>query len=251
MDHDPQYATPDGTALRIWQDVAKNNFLSEREGRPVFDEVVYVEVIAPGSGGASPVFEAIRFWAKELGQPPRRTAHYEKYKTFVDQFLSNEEAGKLSGTPLSEWPEISRSLAATLKAAGIHTVEALANIGDTRLTLVGPDGRTWREKANAFLEAAKDASYATGLAADVQHLREELADKNRQVEELAAQVAALQATVRAATTDDAPGTPTTGLAGQPDTPVPAENVPPAASGDDLVPAGKTTKATKAPAASII
>jgi hypothetical protein len=194
MDNDPQYRTGDGSALRIWRDATKNTYQSEQQGRPVFDDVTYVEVITPGSRGSTPVFEVKRFLeADKERKDPLLGSHYEQFKEFVEDFEKGEEADKtLVGTPLKEWPEISRTLAAALRAANIYSVDALAELPDEKLSSVGPDGRTWRTKAQAFLAAAKDSSVATMYAAQVEDMRIALADRDDQVKALAAQIDELQ-----------------------------------------------------------
>lgn len=200
---DPQYKTPDGAALRIWRDAAPNRFLTEKLGRPIFDDVIYCEVIAPGSGNSTPVFEVERMFDENMkyvdestGQPkPLRGAKYDELKQFIDDFKKNENGwdSTLAGTPLEQWPEMNRSLVATLKAQGVFTVDALAVLPDGKLTIVGPDGRSWREKAKACLENAKGNAYATNLAAENGTLKISLEDSKRREGELAARIAQLEA----------------------------------------------------------
>jgi hypothetical protein len=215
---DPQYRSADGSALRIWRDTAKNAYLSEREGRAIFDDVTYVEVISPGSRDSTPVFECVRVFAPEMNHPdPLYGTKYEEYKGFIADFEKAEANDtSLSGTPLSEWKEMTRTMVAALKAQNIFTVDALAALPDTKLSAVGPDGRTWREKAKAYIEDAKGSAYATGLAADLERTKGDLAASEARVTELADQVKALQeaqatgksvATVKAATKVDTPADP--------------------------------------------
>lgn len=193
-DNDPQYKTEDGSALRIWRDTAKNNFHSEKAGRPVFDEVIYVEVISPGSPSSIPVFEVKRFFCKEADMEPKKSSKYEQFARFIEAFEAGDNSDQsLSGTPLKEWAEISRSMAASLQASQIYTVDALANLPDTALIKVGPDGRTWREKAKAYLETAKNSGYATALAADVQNLRDQLEARTTELLAMATRVQELEA----------------------------------------------------------
>lgn len=217
---DPQYKTADGAALRMWRDTAQNRFLSEKLGRPIFDEVIFVEVIAPGSGNSTPVFELERVFAPDMQHPdPLRGAKYEELKQFVDDFKKNEEGGDstLSGTPLEQWPEMNRSLVATLKAQGVFTVDALAVLPDGKLTIVGPDGRTWREKAKAYIENAKGGAYATELAAKLENLSTELAAGQERERAMAARIQELE---------------NSGKTGA--TPVPAEVVAPEKTAADAI-----------------
>lgn len=191
---DPQYKTGDGAALRIWRDTAPNKFLTESLGRPLFDEVIFCDVIAPGSRDSTPTFELERVFCPEMNHPePKRGPKYTEYKTFIDDFKKNEEIdSSLAGTPLNQWPEMNRSLIAQLKAAGVFTVDALAGLPDTKLNIVGPDGRTWREKAKAYIENAKNGAYATELAAKLETVNTDLASSQQREQALAARVQELE-----------------------------------------------------------
>jgi hypothetical protein len=199
---DPQYKTDDGSALRIWRDAAQNAWLSEQHGRPIFDEVVYVEVISPGSGNSTPIFEAVRYLAPEAkAVKPKYGVKYEEYKKYIEDFDSAEKNdASLSGTPLAQWPEMTRTMVASLKVAKIFTVEAMAALSDDRLGVVGPDGRTWREKAKAYMENAKNGAFATELAAQLERANTDKAD-------LQAQIKALSDKLDARDAEKQPGTP--------------------------------------------
>lgn len=196
---DPQYKTPDGAALRVWRDAALNRFLTEKLGREVFDDVIYVEVIAPGSGNSTPVFEVERVFDANMnyvnaeGENVMRGPKYEELKQFIEDFKKNQGTdASLSGTPLEQWPEMNRSLVATLKAQGVYTVDALSALPDARLIIVGPDGRAWREKAAAYIANAKDGAYATALAATVEQLNVDIANGKEREAALAQRIAELE-----------------------------------------------------------
>ena len=195
MHVDPQYKTDDGSALRIWKDAAQNNFLSEKEGRAIFDEVTFVEVISPGSGNSTPVFEVMRVLAPEANHPtPKYGPKYPEYKKFLLDFESSENLDtSLAGTPLGQWAEMTRTMVAAMKAQKIYTVDALAQLPDSKLYVVGPDGRSWRDKAIAHIENAKNTGYATHLAAELTRQKADNEDLQEQVKVLAAQVAKLEA----------------------------------------------------------
>ena len=191
---DPQFKTADGSALRIWRDSAQNKFLSEQEGRPIFDEVIYCEVIAPGSRDSSPVFELTRDFHKLMNHPDRMFGpKFPELREFVERFEKDEAIDiSLSGTPLSQWSEMPRTMVSALKAQSIFTVDALAELPDTKLGLVGPDGRSWKMKAQAYIETAKNAAYATELAAKVEVLSNDLAAEKQNTAALSARVAELE-----------------------------------------------------------
>lgn len=192
---DPQYKTEDGSALRIWRDAAPNKYLTEHLARPIFDDVIFVEVISPGSRDSSPVFELVRYYNEASDQPePGYGSKYKEYEKYVNDFLGGENADKsLTGTPLSVWPEMTRSLAMSFRAQEIYTVDALAQVPDSALPKLGPEGRKWREKAAAYLDAAKGGAGAAAALAELEVARNDNEDLKRQVTELSQAVAELQA----------------------------------------------------------
>jgi hypothetical protein len=189
---DPQYKTADGAALRMWRDTAQNKYQSETHGRPLFDDVIFCEVITPGSRDSTPVFELERVFCAEAGLSPKRGIKYAEYEQFIESFKRGEDDINLAGTPLKQWPEMTRSMAATLKAMNVFTLEALSVLPDQKLSQVGPDGRTWREKAKAFLETSKDGAYATQLAAMNERLQADLGAALEREKALAERVTALE-----------------------------------------------------------
>lgn len=199
---EPQFKDADGSALRIWKDPAQNNFQSERYGRPVFDEVTYVEVISPGSRGSMPVFELRRVLCQEAGSDePMYSNEWDRYKTFVKLYDDSELTdATLTGTPINEWAEIKRTFAASLKVNNIFTVEAMANLPDERLQQIGMDGRMWREKARAYLAASANVGHATALAAELERVRIDLAERDKAIADMNARMDIMMAKIGAAET---------------------------------------------------
>lgn len=208
---EPQYRTPDGAALRMWRDAAPNKYQSERLGRALFDEVLLCEVITPGSKDSTPVFELERVFCAEMGHPePLRGMKYAEYEQYIKDFQSQDDAKdtSLAGTPLSQWREMTRTMVASLKAASIFTLEALAHLPDTKLNVVGPDGRTWREKAKAYLASATGNSVATALAGEIEVLRNDIVAGQQREQAMAARIQELESTARSGGADAAKTTKT-------------------------------------------
>lgn len=196
---DPQFKTADGSALRMYRDTARNYFLTEQEGRPIYDDVIYCEVISPGSRDSTPVFEMIRY-PNDLAKDhePLYGSKYPELKSYVDTFIKDDEIdASMAGTPLKAWPEIPRSLIATLRSQSVFTVDALAALPDTKLNIVGPDGRTWRAKAEAYIQSAKDTAYATKLAADLERAQDDIKVRDDQIKDLSERLARMEAQLNA------------------------------------------------------
>lgn len=154
----------------------QNNFRSEREGRAVFDNIEYVKIITPGDKRSVPECAV-------------KDEHRARWPRQYEAFKNNLEV-VADGTPLEAWPLISMNpaLIAELKAANIRTVEALANLSDGLLAVVGMGGREWRGKAINYLNDADAGAALAAAEAKAQTLVDELAVKDRQIAELSAAV---------------------------------------------------------------
>ena len=176
---DQLFQGPDGTALRFFERPTKNNFQSEKAGRPIFDNSLVVEVMVPGSRESTPEFEVERTYCEEAGLDANgqrlveRSPHYVRYQAQIEAYKAQNGSGTLNGTPIAQWAQIDAGTAATLKAAGIHTVEMLASVNDTYLPNLGMGGRVLRDQAQAFLNSRQFAVPTAQLSAEATSLREE------------------------------------------------------------------------------
>ena len=76
------------------------------------------------------------------------------------------------------------AMIASLRASGIFSIEALADVPDSSLTVLGMDGRRLREQAKAYIEQAKDSATAQKYAVENDALKQRLAALEAQFEEL-------------------------------------------------------------------
>jgi FtsZ-binding cell division protein ZapB len=145
---------------------------SKAAGYPVFRDKEYVKKIVPGDKNS------------EYFQPAKE----EDRKTFPNAyqaFKNRESKPVVEGMPIEQWPQVTRALAMTLRAAGVHTVEALAAVHDGNISKIASNGQELRAKAQAFLATAKDAAQATAIAAENQKLKDQLAAMQEQINALA------------------------------------------------------------------
>jgi hypothetical protein len=169
---------PDGTILRFFYDTERNEAATAAEGRPIFDNVLFVDVITPGQKASTPRFEIERIWAEQslkalnLTDLSRKSFRYAAFREQIEKFKLDEKASDMAGTPLKQWPRIDRGLAASLAAVNVYTVEQLAGVSDQNLSYIGMGGRELREAARAFLQAS-DTAQAERLAGTVETLRQE------------------------------------------------------------------------------
>ena len=189
---------PDGSLLRFFYDSEKNEVASDKSGRAIFDTVLRVDVITPGQKSSTPRFEIERVFSDMtrevtgINVPYKRSYKYAELEEYVERFRRQEEQHDLGGTPLKMWPRIDRGLQATLFAANIFTVEALAEVSDTNLAYIGMGARDLREQAKAWLALAADGAETSALVAEVADLKETNARLQADLERINASMEALK-----------------------------------------------------------
>jgi hypothetical protein len=122
------------------------------------------------------------------------------------------------GTPLSEWPLVSKSQAEELRGMKFPTVESIANASDQQLQRIGMAAGmspyAFRDKAKAFLNLATTAAETDKREQEINALKEELAKKDLETakmkQETEAKLALMQeqmATILAAVGEKKPRKP--------------------------------------------
>jgi len=143
----------------------RNDYQSSIAGRDIYTDVEYVEIMTPGN-------------ALNIIDTPAREEHKIRFPRQWAVFKNSQgDHEQVVGTPLTEWPAITRSRAEELKGKKFYTVDQIANASDLQVQHIGMDGYTMRQKAQAFLAQAKDSALAQKQA-------EELANKDAQIKAL-------------------------------------------------------------------
>ena len=143
---------------------------SKEAGRPIFKDVEYIDIRVPGSPDnvSRPATQRDR---------KRFPKHYAAFKNRI----SDEDS--VEGTPLAEWPQVTRSQADELAFFGIKTVEQLAQVSDVNgQGLMGFHGL--KRKANAWLQAAAQGVQVSELQRELAKRDEMMAEMQRKLDEL-------------------------------------------------------------------
>ena len=152
-------------AVTFYKRSVKQEDESIAAGRPIFKEFDFVRICVPGDN-----LTEIDTYANESHKQrfPRQWMHYQNQ-------VGNQE--QIIGTPIEEWPLVSRSQADELKGIKFRTVEDVANCSDQQLQrigmIAGMSPHSFREKAKAFLNLANDSAEVSQREAELQALREE------------------------------------------------------------------------------
>lgn len=141
--------------VRFFVDAVQDLEKTTLEGRPIFRDAEMVEIRVRGDRNNIVIREV-------TPQDKKR------FKAAYADFKSDGE--KLSsGTPLSQWPAMSRSMVEELKYLGFRTVEDVAAAEELAFNKV-MGLRAMAEKAKYFLEQAKGLAPLDTLQAKVDEL---------------------------------------------------------------------------------
>lgn len=161
-------AVPDtsGLGVRFYKDVVRNEYQSEQQGRPIFEEVTMVHIVLPGNN---------LFDVKEVVQERHKLRFPVQWAAFRN--ASDGKDPMMIGTPLEQWPMISRAQAEELKGLRFFTVESIAQASDATLQRMGMAGgmagHALRDRAIRYLEVARDTSAVNKQAEEIDRLRKE------------------------------------------------------------------------------
>lgn len=140
-------------------------------GRPIYKEFDFVHICVAGD-----TLTEIDTYALE-NHKLRFPIHWANYQNRVG---ANDQ--EVVGTPVSEWPLVSKSQAEELRAMKFHTVESIAHASDAQLQRMGMAAGmspfAFRDKAKSFLNLATSSAETDKREAEINALKEELAKKD-------------------------------------------------------------------------
>jgi len=171
-----EYGGGDKTMLVFFFNKAMHNpAKSTEEGRPWYDERVFVRIHPPG---------------ERLNIVERPATEQDKRRWPVQwaQFRENKQQVP-EGTPIDLLYPDQPAIAATLRANNVYTVEQCAELSGTAIDSIGMGCQRYVNDSKKYLEAAHK-----GVGAS--QLRKELEERDRQIHTLTRQVEMLTGEVR-------------------------------------------------------
>ncbi len=140
---------------------------SEEAGRPIHEDREFVRITFPADNKRELVAPAhemhyVTHLREQVTYAERFKASYDAFKSDADNFTE--------GTPLSEAPFMTKSKIEELKHFKVRTVEQLAGLPDASMKRMGFGARDLRDKAQAYLDAAKGTSEVEALKARIAEL---------------------------------------------------------------------------------
>lgn len=135
----------------------------EGAGREIYDLVDYVKIRVPGD--------------KLLVQDvPARVDHKKRWPELWQRYAASKskDGTQASGTPLEMASFLNPALVEELKFQRIRTVEQLAGISDGTLQAMGMGMGAHRDRARAFVEAARGAAPMLQMQAEIKRQQNEM-----------------------------------------------------------------------------
>lgn len=161
-------------AVRFYYHPKQNAEKTLEAGRPIVEDVEYIEILQPGNKDA-----IYRQPANALDKV-RFAKHYQLWKARIEG-----QAEQMIGTPLSEWAGVTRGQVEELSFFNVRTVEQLANMADSNTgNMMGLIGL--KQKAIKYLETAKDNAASAALDQAKQENAEMRAEMAQMKEAMAA-----------------------------------------------------------------
>ena len=149
-------------------------------GRPIYKEFDFVHICVAGD-----TLTEIDTYA--LQQHKQRFPI--QWANYMNRVGANDE--EVVGTPVAEWPLVSKSQAEELRAIKFFTVEAIANASDQQLQRMGMAAGmspfAFRDKAKAFLNLATTSAETDKRESEINALKEELAKKDLETAKIKAE----------------------------------------------------------------
>ena len=148
----------------------RNNFKSDAEKRPIFEERIFIKKLVPGDSTL-------------VVDRPMREQDMEDYPIEWARYEQKKEQ-KVAGTPIDAWMAISETQKAEFKALNIFTIDQFANLPDVAGDKI-MGFNDLRSKARAFIMVAQDSQMMDKIRAEM--------DKKMQAQE--AELAELRAMI--------------------------------------------------------
>jgi hypothetical protein len=160
-----------GLLVRFYTDAVHLPARSEKEGRPMFEDREFVQIIPIGDTKTIVVREVTK---NDQERFPEEYAMFKKGETM-----------RPTGTLLSEWPLMRPAHVKMLEYLNIFTVEQLAEIDDLAKQRIGMGAGQLVTQAKAFLAKARDSAIPQALAAENERMKDQIGQLTEQMAKMA------------------------------------------------------------------
>jgi hypothetical protein len=152
---------------------------SQQEGRPVFEDKIYVRVAPPGE-------------RLNVVDRPATRGDQQRWPTQWASFQQNKEQTP-EGTPIELLYPEKPAVAATLRANGVMTIEQCAELSGNAIDSVGMGAQQWTNAAQKYVSMANKGVALTQHRKDLEQRDAEIRVLHQQVDSLQGELSSLLA----------------------------------------------------------
>lgn len=157
-------------AVRFYSGTKQNKVETEKHGRPIYETIEMCEIKFPGDRTRVVVQPAHS--VHYGGTPPQHWTYAERFADYYNLYKSDDD--QVVGTPLSEFPAMTEGQRQTYRAAGINTVEMIAEMSDRSVRGMGMNAGALKEKAQAFIGLSEGVADITAMQRQIDDLKAKL-----------------------------------------------------------------------------
>lgn len=158
--------THDRNILVFWEEPKQCGHASRTTGKVMFENTLMMRVSVPGDAKNN-----VEYWVQVsypegyphpvYGKMRKNDAITQQYGKYIDDYLKRQGGpAEISGTPIEQWPMLTRAQVANLKHNGVYSVEALEGLTDQNIAAIGMDGRKLVQQAKDWLASARNSAAA-------------------------------------------------------------------------------------------
>ncbi len=166
--------------VRFYKRPVQQEQESLEAGRPIYKEFDFVHICVAGD-----TLTEIDTYVL----PSHKTRFPIQWANYMNRQGANEP--EVIGTPVAEWPLVSKSQAEELRAMKFYTVESIAGASDQQLQRMGMAAGmspyAFRDKAKSFLNLATSSAETDKREQEINSLKEELAKKDLETAKMKAE----------------------------------------------------------------
>jgi hypothetical protein len=173
-----------GLMVRFHMGGLINSERSLKEGAPKYDSVPFITIAVPGDKTLL-VDRPVRLDESDL------ESEIHRFPELWAKFKRGEAEDVSTGTPLTEWPPISRAQVEEMAYQHVRTVEQLAAMSDVNCQRVGSGSIQLRQKARDWLQQAEKAAPFLAMKQEMSELKGENESLRQMLEQTNAKLAEL------------------------------------------------------------
>lgn len=155
-------------AIRFFRKAKQDSEETAKQGRPIFMEVDYIQIMVPGDRTSTVV-------------RPVSQSDIARFEKQYDHWKKTQEEVMLEGTPLEAWGIMSLAQIEEYRYFGVRTIDQMAVLRDDVCQKI-MGGTTLKQKAAKFMQLAKDE-------APMRKVQAELDKRDTQIATLTAAIA--------------------------------------------------------------